>query len=63
MAFVAGGVTLTFGSEDIEAVWKDWESKHPGKVASRDMTADEFAAACIARLKQNAKPTRTVLHN
>jgi hypothetical protein len=63
MAFVFGDVTLTFAPEDIEAVWKEWEAANPGKKAWRDMTSDEFADACMRRLKANAKPTRTVLHN
>lgn len=63
MAFVFGDVTLTFTPDDIEAVWKEWEAKNPGKRADRDMPQAEFADACMERLKGNARPTRTVLHN
>lgn len=63
MAFVFGDVALTFSPDDIEAVWADWEKENPGKVASRDMTSREFADRCLARMKANARPTRTVLHN
>lgn len=63
LAFVFGDTTLTFTPADIDAVWKEWESSHPGKVASVDMTPAEFADGCMRRLKANARPTRTVLHN
>jgi hypothetical protein len=63
MVFVFGDVTLTFAPEDIEAVWKEWEAANPGKIGHRDMARDEFADACMKRLKANARPTRTVLHN
>ena len=62
IAFIFGDVTLTFTPEDIEAVWKDWEAKHPGKSA-QNMSSKDFADACMKRLYANAKPTRTVLHN
>lgn len=63
MAFVFGDTTLTFSPEDIEQVLLEWERSHPGKTAHRDMSSDEFARACIDRMKANARPTRTVLHN
>jgi hypothetical protein len=63
MVFVVGETSFTFTPDDIEAVWSDWEREHPGKRADRDMTAAEFSARCMARLKANARPTRTVLHN
>ena len=63
MAFVFGDTTLTFTEDDIEAVFLEWEKKHPGKKVGRDMKSDEFADACMERLKASARPTRTVLHN
>ena len=63
MAFVFGDVTLTFSPADIEAVWKEWESENPGKIGARDIPAGEFSRRCIERMKANAVPTRTVLHN
>jgi hypothetical protein len=63
MALIFGDVTLTFTPDDIEAVWKEWEANHPGKIADRDMPPKDFADACIKLFKANAQPTRTVLHN
>lgn len=63
MAFVFGNVTMTFSEDDIEAVWKAWELENPGKIASRDMTPDEFGKLCLERIKASARPTITVLHN
>ena len=62
MAFVFGDVTLTFSPDDILAVWGDYERENPGKKA-RDMSSEEFGRRCVKRLKENARPTRTVLHN
>jgi hypothetical protein len=63
MAFVFGNTTMTFTPDDIEAVWKEWEAENPGKIAHRDMSQDEFAKRCRARIRASARPTRTVIHN
>lgn len=62
MAFVFGETTMTFSPDDVEAVMREWESKHPGKPIT-DMPPTEFADACMVRIKASARPTRTVLHN
>lgn len=62
MQFVFGDITLTLTVDDIEAIYLDWERRHPGKRAFQ-MKSKEFADACMDRLKANAKLTRTVLHN
>lgn len=63
MVFTFGEVSMTFTPNDIDAVWREWEAKHPGRRADLEMTRDEFSKACVERLKANARPTRTVLHN
>lgn len=62
LAFVLGDMTLTFTPDDILAVWEDYERENPGK-KGRDIPREEFGKRCMARLKANAKLTRTVLHN
>ena len=59
MAFVFGNVTLTLTEADIETIQFKWGLAHPG----REMTGAEFADACMMHMKENAKLTRTVLHN
>ena len=62
MAFVFGDTALTLCPDDIMAVWAEYEKSHPGKTA-RDMSSDEFSKRLLDRMKQNARPTRTILHN
>lgn len=63
MAFVFGDVTMTLTPDDIEAVWHEWERDNPGKKARWGMTSEEFSRRVLERMKANARPTRTVLHN
>lgn len=63
MELIFGDVAMTFTPDDIEAVWKAWEAKNPGKRGDLHMGAKEFSDACMERMKANARPTRTVLHN
>lgn len=62
MAFVVGDVTMTFSPDDVEAVISEWLLANPGKT-DRDIPPSEFATRCMERIKANARPTRTVLHN
>lgn len=63
MEFIFGDIAMTLTPDDIEAVLQEWETKHPGKVADRDLPSEEFSQLCMERMKTNARPTRTVLHN
>ena len=62
MAFVFGDLTMTLSVDDIEQVYRDWETAHPGQTI-KNMTSKEFSDACMERLKASARPTRTVFHN
>ena len=62
MAFVFGDTALTLCPDDIMAVWAEYEKSHPGKTA-RDMSSDEFSKRLLDRMRKNARPTRTILHN
>lgn len=59
LEFIFGDVAMTLTPADLEAVFQELAKKHP----KREPTSSEFADACMARLKANARPTRTVLHN
>jgi len=61
LEFIFGDVTMTLTPADLEAIEKDYE-RETGKKATR-MSPSEFADRCMARMKANARPTRTVLHN
>lgn len=63
VAFIFGDVAMTFTPDDVEAICKEWEAEHPGKQADIHMSPKEFATRSMKRLKANARPTRTVLHN
>lgn len=55
-------VELSFSPETIMEVWKEWEMRHPGCVAKRDMTADEFAKAMMKKIKATAKIVPDDIH-
>lgn len=59
LEFIFGDVAMTLTEADLEAVFHDLAKAHP----DREPTSVEFADACMARMKANARPTRTVLHN
>ena len=59
LEFIFGGVAMTLTEADLEAVFGDLAKKYP----KREPTSAEFADACMARMKANARPARTVLHN
>lgn len=62
MAFVFGDVAMTLTPDDIEAVYEEWQKENPGK-RLRELLPAEFSKRVLERMKTNAKPTRTVLHN
>lgn len=62
MAFVFGDLTMTLSEADIEQVYRDWETAHPGQTI-KNMTSKEFSDTCMEKIKASARPTRTVLHN
>lgn len=59
LEFIFGGVAMTLTEADLDAVLQDLAMKFP----KREPTSAEFADVCMARMKANARPTRTVLHN
>lgn len=59
LEFIFGGVAMTLTEADLDAVFSDLAKKHP----KREPTSAEFADACMERMKANARPTRTVIHN
>ena len=49
-------IQMDFCSPDaIMAIWKEWESAHPGQVAYKSMSAKEFGDAMMTRMLASAR--------